>query len=162
MATERQYWVRNEQGRTWGPYDLEALERLRGIFSEKWMVALDGRAFKPASDFPELSELAAAPRRGPPPPIPAKPTRPRKTSSRCARRPARPPAPPRSRRASPREPGPPSGTGAQGSASVGVGVGGNVLVGGSDNSIALQPLSVQGQVGVNVAAGLESLELRPG
>lgn len=52
--------------------------------------------------------------------------------------------------------------GAQGSASVGVGVGGNVLVGGSDNSIALQPLSVQGQVGLNVAAGLESLELRPG
>ena len=52
--------------------------------------------------------------------------------------------------------------GAQGSASVGVGLGGNVLVGGSDNSIALQPLSVQGQVGINVAAGLESLELRPG
>jgi Protein of unknown function (DUF992) len=52
--------------------------------------------------------------------------------------------------------------GAQGSATLGVGVGGNVLVGGSANSIALQPLSVQGQVGVNVAAGLESLELRPG
>ncbi len=52
--------------------------------------------------------------------------------------------------------------GAQGSASVGLGVGGNVLIGGSDNSIALQPLSVQGQVGLNVAAGLESLELRPG
>jgi hypothetical protein len=47
--------------------------------------------------------------------------------------------------------------GAQGSASIGVG-----LVGGSANSIALQPLSVQGQVGLNVAAGLESLELRPG
>jgi hypothetical protein len=52
--------------------------------------------------------------------------------------------------------------GAQGSASVGVGVGGNVLIGGSGNSIALQPLSVQGQVGLNIAAGLESLELRPG
>jgi Protein of unknown function (DUF992) len=52
--------------------------------------------------------------------------------------------------------------GAQGSASVGVGAGGNVLVGGSNNSIALQPLSVQGQVGLSVAAGLESLELRPG
>ena len=52
--------------------------------------------------------------------------------------------------------------GAQGSATLGVGVGGNVLVGGSANSIALQPLSVQGQVGVSVAAGLESLELRPG
>lgn len=52
--------------------------------------------------------------------------------------------------------------GAQGSATLGVGVGGNVLVGGSDNTIALQPLSVQGQTGVNLAAGLESLELRPG
>jgi hypothetical protein len=52
--------------------------------------------------------------------------------------------------------------GAQGSASVGIGVGGNMLVGGSANSIALQPLSVQGQVGLSVAAGLESLELRPG
>ena len=52
--------------------------------------------------------------------------------------------------------------GAQGSASVGVGVGGNALFGGSANSIALQPLSVQGQVGLSVAAGLESLELRPG
>jgi hypothetical protein len=52
--------------------------------------------------------------------------------------------------------------GAQGSATLGVGVGGNVLVGGSNNSIALQPLSVQGQVGIAIAAGLESLELRPG
>ncbi len=52
--------------------------------------------------------------------------------------------------------------GAQGSATLGVGVGGNLLVGGSANSIALQPLSVQGQVGVSIAAGLEALELRPG
>ena len=52
--------------------------------------------------------------------------------------------------------------GVQGSATLGVGVGGNVLVGGSANSIALQPLSVQGQVGIGIAAGLESLELRPG
>jgi hypothetical protein len=52
--------------------------------------------------------------------------------------------------------------GAQGRATIGVGLGGNVLVGGSANSIALQPLSLQGQVGLNVAAGLESLELRPG
>ncbi len=52
--------------------------------------------------------------------------------------------------------------GAQGSASVGVGLGGNALFGGSANSIALQPLSVQGQIGLNIAAGLESLELRPG
>ncbi|MBV9533600.1 MAG: DUF992 domain-containing protein, partial [Bradyrhizobium sp.] len=33
---------------------------------------------------------------------------------------------------------------------------------GSENSIALQPVSAQGQVGFNIAAGLESLELRPG
>ncbi len=52
--------------------------------------------------------------------------------------------------------------GAQGSASVGVGVGGNALIGGSANSIALQPLSVQGQVGLNIALGVEGLELRPG
>jgi hypothetical protein len=52
--------------------------------------------------------------------------------------------------------------GAQGSATIGVGIGGNALIGGSANSIALQPLSVQGQVGLSVAAGLESLELRPG
>jgi Protein of unknown function (DUF992) len=52
--------------------------------------------------------------------------------------------------------------GAQGSATIGVGAGGNVLVGGSNNSIALQPLSLQGQIGLSVAAGLESLELRPG
>jgi len=52
--------------------------------------------------------------------------------------------------------------GAQGSASLGVGGGGHALFGGSANSIALQPLSVQGQVGINIAAGLESLELRPG
>ena len=52
--------------------------------------------------------------------------------------------------------------GAQGSASIGVGLGANVLVGGSANSIALQPLSIQGSTGLNVAVGLESLELRPG
>lgn len=52
--------------------------------------------------------------------------------------------------------------GAQGSASFGVGLGANVLVGGSQNSVALQPLSLQGSTGINIAAGLESLELRPG
>jgi hypothetical protein len=52
--------------------------------------------------------------------------------------------------------------GVQGSATLGVGVGGNALIGGSNNTIALQPLSLQGQVGVSIAAGLESLELRPG
>lgn len=51
--------------------------------------------------------------------------------------------------------------GVSGSASVGVGLGANVLIGGSNNSIALQPLSLQGQVGLSVQAGLQGLELRP-
>jgi len=46
-------------------------------------------------------------------------------------------------------------------ASVGVGGGANLLVGGSNNTITLQPLSVQGQTGVNVAAAATGLELRP-
>ncbi len=50
-------------------------------------------------------------------------------------------------------------TGAQAEATVGAGVGANVLIGGSGRSVALQPLSVQGQVGLNVAAGIGSLEL---
>ena len=44
-------------------------------------------------------------------------------------------------------------------ASVVVGAGANALLGGSDRSIALQPLSVQAQVGLNVAAGIARLEL---
>jgi hypothetical protein len=40
------------------------------------------------------------------------------------------------------------------------GLGANVLLGGSDRSVALQPLSVQGQAGVNVAAGVAGLQLR--
>jgi hypothetical protein len=42
----------------------------------------------------------------------------------------------------------------------GVGVGGNVLVGGFDSSINLQPISVQGQVGANIAAGIGYLRLK--
>ena len=48
------------------------------------------------------------------------------------------------------------------SATVGVGVGANALVGGSGNTFALQPVSVQGQTGLSVAAGVAGLELRPG
>lgn len=44
-------------------------------------------------------------------------------------------------------------------ASVGVGGGANFLVGGSDRTIALQPFSVQGQTGVNVAVAVASLDL---
>jgi hypothetical protein len=50
-------------------------------------------------------------------------------------------------------------TGAQAEATVGAGVGANALIGGSNRSVALQPLSVQGQTGLNVAAGIGSLEL---
>ena len=46
-------------------------------------------------------------------------------------------------------------------ASIGVGGGGNFLVGGPSNAFALQPLSVQGQKGLNVAAGIAGLELQP-
>ena len=48
------------------------------------------------------------------------------------------------------------------SATVGVGVGANALVGGSGNTIALQPVSGQAQTGLSVAAGIAGLELRPG
>src|SRR5258707_10104830 len=44
---------------------------------------------------------------------------------------------------------------------IGVGGGGNFLVGGPANSYALQPISLQGQTGLNVAAGIAGLELQP-
>ena len=45
-------------------------------------------------------------------------------------------------------------------ASVVAGLGANALVGGSNRSVALQPLSVSGQVGLNIAAGVAGLDLR--
>jgi hypothetical protein len=45
-------------------------------------------------------------------------------------------------------------------ATVGAGVGANVLVGGSSRTIALQPLSVSRQRGLNLALGVGDLELR--
>jgi hypothetical protein len=45
-------------------------------------------------------------------------------------------------------------------ASLGVGVGANALVGGSKDSVVLQPLSVQGQTGINLAIGVSGLTLR--
>lgn len=50
--------------------------------------------------------------------------------------------------------------GASGSASFGLGLGANVLIGGSNRTISLQPLSVEGQVGVNLAVGVARLSLR--
>lgn len=49
--------------------------------------------------------------------------------------------------------------GATASATVGVGLGANVLIGGLDKSIALQPLSVEGNRGLNVAAGIGAISL---
>jgi hypothetical protein len=56
-----------------------------------------------------------------------------------------------------------SGTyaGASGEVSIAAGLGANVLVGGSNATVALQPVSVQGQVGLNIAAGVGALELHP-
>lgn len=50
--------------------------------------------------------------------------------------------------------------GASGDIAFGVGVGANVLVGGSRRSVMLQPLSVSGQVGLNLALGVAGLTLR--
>jgi Protein of unknown function (DUF992) len=52
--------------------------------------------------------------------------------------------------------------GATGEATGVVGLGANVLIGGSNRTVALQPLSITGQVGLNVAAGVAELALRPG
>jgi hypothetical protein len=49
--------------------------------------------------------------------------------------------------------------GATASAAVGVGAGTNVLLGGFKNSIALQPITIEGQNGLNVAAGVAALNL---
>jgi hypothetical protein len=45
-------------------------------------------------------------------------------------------------------------------AAVGVGIDANALIGGSDRSITLQPISIQGMTGLNVAAGVGELTLR--
>jgi hypothetical protein len=50
--------------------------------------------------------------------------------------------------------------GGSASATVGVGVGANALIGGSGNTIALQPVSLQGQTGLSAAAGVADMELR--
>src|SRR5262245_33423963 len=63
--------------------------------------------------------------------------------------------------------GPPPGAlageyvGASGDIGIGLGVGANVLIGGSGRTIALQPLSLEGSVSLNVALGVSALKLRP-
>jgi hypothetical protein len=50
--------------------------------------------------------------------------------------------------------------GASGDIGVGVGGGANVLIGGSARTFALQPLSLQGSIALNVVLGLSALKLR--
>ena len=49
--------------------------------------------------------------------------------------------------------------GVGGQATAGVGFGANALIGGSQRAFSLQPVSVEGQVGVNVAAGITAIQL---
>ena len=51
--------------------------------------------------------------------------------------------------------------GASGDLGIGLGAGANVLMGGSGRTIALQPLSLQGSIALNVVLGVSSLQLRP-
>jgi len=51
--------------------------------------------------------------------------------------------------------------GGSGDISLGIGVGANALIGGSNKAVALQPLSVEGQIGLNLALGIANLQLRP-
>jgi len=51
-------------------------------------------------------------------------------------------------------------TGVGGEATVGVGPKANALIGGSDKTISLQPVSVGAQAGLNVAAGISSIALK--
>jgi hypothetical protein len=50
--------------------------------------------------------------------------------------------------------------GASAAAAVGLGGGANVLLGGSNRTVALQPLSVQGSVALNAVLGVSALTLR--
>ena len=48
------------------------------------------------------------------------------------------------------------------SATAGIGVGANALIGGSNDQIALQPVSIEGNEGLNIAGGIGEITLRPG
>ena len=52
--------------------------------------------------------------------------------------------------------------GVSGEATLGLGAGANVLLGGSNRSVALQPLSVKGMTGLNIQAGVSALKLVSG
>ena len=64
-------------------------------------------------------------------------------------------------------PGPPGPGGLSGvyygpsaNATIGVGLGANVLWGGSDRTVALQPVSGQSQIGLGVVGGVSAMELQ--
>jgi hypothetical protein len=63
----------------------------------------------------------------------------------------------------PNRPGPGalSGTyvGPSANATIGVGIGANVLWGGSNSTVALQPVSGQGQIGLGVVGGISAMEM---
>jgi hypothetical protein len=60
------------------------------------------------------------------------------------------------------QPGALAGTyaGVGANASVGVRAGANVLVGGGNRSLSLQPISVEGQKGINIAGGITTVTLK--
>ncbi|HEY2030275.1 MAG TPA: DnaJ domain-containing protein [Myxococcales bacterium] len=68
--TERNYWLRTEHGRVWGPYTLDKLERLRGQLTEAAEASFDGKTWVRGVDVPELRDLLVPPRKleRPPPP----------------------------------------------------------------------------------------------
>jgi uncharacterized protein DUF992 len=51
--------------------------------------------------------------------------------------------------------------GASGEVTLAAGLGANVLVGGSNRTVALQPISISGQKGLNLALGVAALHLGP-
>jgi hypothetical protein len=50
-------------------------------------------------------------------------------------------------------------TGVSADAAIGLGLGANVLLGGSSRTIVLQPLSLEGQIGAGISAGVSALTL---
>lgn len=63
--------------------------------------------------------------------------------------------------------GPPAGSlagsyaGVGANASVGPGAGANILIGGTGKAFSLQPISVEGQEGINIAGGITTVTLKP-
>ena len=71
MGEAKRYWVRNEQGRVWGPFPAEQLVRLKGQITDKSDASLDGQSFRPVTEFPELQTFVVhrqEPRRAEPAP----------------------------------------------------------------------------------------------